>query len=186
MPAACLLAGYGVASLVNLAKRLAGWKMIAATGVVGLIVLNMAWIETRYLGYEHLYYNSLIGGLKGMQQRDVDATDYWAGSYRQGVQWLNYNAERDAQVHVAIAPWIVKLSAPIWLRSDITVIEEPIVKLRVGQGYPVYVMFITRPGWYNSIATYCMQNLKPVHQVDVDGATILVIYKLENATEIAN
>ncbi len=184
VPAACLLAGYGGASLVNLAARFAGRKMLAAAVLALLIVLNIGIIEARYFPYDYLYYNSLVGGLRGMQQRDADSTDYWGGSYRQGVQWLNYNAERDAQVHVAIAPWIVKLTAPIWLRADIGVIEEPVVKLKVEQGYPVYAMFITRPGWYNSIATYSVQNLKPVHQITVDGATILVIYKLEDTKGI--
>ena len=121
-----------------------------------------------------------------MQQKTTDTTDYWGGSYRRGMQWLNYHAERDAQLHVAIAPWIVKLTSPIWLRSDISVIEEPVVKLKVEQGYPVYVMFITRPGWYNSVAQYCVQNLKPVYRIQVDGATIMVIYKLDSAAGIPN
>ena len=186
VPAACLLAGYGGASLVGLATRLTGRKGLAAAGLVALLVLNLAWIEARYFSYEHLYYNSLVGGLGGMQRINPDATDYWGGSYRQGGQWLNYNAEREAQVHVAIAPWIVKLTAPLWLRSDIGLIEEPVVRLKVEQGYPVYVMFITRPGWYNSIATFSVQNLKPVHQITVDGATILVIYKLDDPKGIPN
>jgi hypothetical protein len=182
VPAACLLAGYGGASLINLVARFPTRKMIVSAGIVFLIVVNIGVIEARYFPYDYLYYNSLVGGLKGMQQRDADSTDYWAGSYRQGIQWLNYNVEQNAQVHVAIAPWIVRLVAPIWLRSDIGIIEEPVVNLKINQGYPVYAMFITRPGWYNTIANYASQNLKPVHQIDVDGATILVIYKLENAT----
>lgn len=186
VPAACLLAAYGGATLVHLAARLTRQKILAAAVLVLLICSNVAWIEARYFPYDYLYYNSLVGGLKGAQQTFSDATDYWGGSYRQGVQWLNSNAERDAQVHVAIAPWIVKLTAPIWLRSDIGVIEAPVVRLKVEQGYPVYAMFITRTGWYNSIATYASENLKPVHQIAVDGATILVIYKLTDPTGIPN
>ena len=186
VPAACLLAAYGAASLANLVARHSGRKMLAAVALALLIVLNIAEVEARYFPYDYLYYNSLVGGLGGMQQKTPDTTDYWGGSYRQGVQWLNYHVERDAQLHVAIAPWIVKLTSPIWLRSDISVIEEPVVKLKVEQGYPVYVMFITRPGWYNSIAAYCAQNLKPVYQIQVDGATIMQIYKLNSAAGIPN
>jgi 4-amino-4-deoxy-L-arabinose transferase-like glycosyltransferase len=180
VPAACLLAAYGGTSLVNLAARSGGRKMIAAGVLLLLIVFNIAAIEARYFPYDYLYYNSLVGGLGGAQRISSDATDYWGGSYRSGVQWLNYNAERDAQVHVAIAPWIVKLTSPIWLRSDMGLIEEPVVRLKVEQGYPVYVMFITRPAWYNSMAVYVTQNLKPVHQIAVDGATSLVIYRLDD------
>ncbi len=187
LPAACLLAAYGGIQLVNFAASRTGKKMLAAGVVALLLAVNIGVIEAQYFPYEYLYYNSLVGGLKGAQQITPDnATDYWGGSYRPGIQWLNYNAPRGAQLHVAIAPWIVRLAAPIWLRSDIGLIEAPVVKLKVEQGFPVYVMFITRPGWYNSIAAYCVQNLKPVHQIAVDGATILVIYKLGNAPGIPN
>ncbi len=182
VPAACLLAGYGGASLIQLAVRFPNRQAFATVGLVALILLNIGWLEARYFPYDYLYYNSLVGGLSGMQQRDPDATDYWAGSYRQGIQWLNYNAAGGAQVHVAIAPWIVRLVAPIWLRSDLGVIEEPVIKLKLDQGYPVYVMFITRPGWYNTTANYAALYLKPVHQIAVDGAPILVIYKLDAAS----
>lgn len=209
VPAACLLASYGGSSLVNLSARVTGQKTIPrkpsgggshrrldsgaargdlrlAVSLILLLGLNVGAIEARYRSYEHLYYNSFVGGLKGMQQRDSDATDYWGVSYRQGIHWLNYNAERDAALHVAIAPWIVRLTAPIWLRSDVTLIEEAAIKRKLESGYPVYVMFITRPGWYNSIATFSVQNLKPIHQITVDGATILVIYRLETAHQTAS
>lgn len=184
VPAACLLASYGGSTLVNLSARITGRKTIAAVGLVLLLGLNVVAIEARYRSYEHLYYNSLVGGLKGAQQRNSDATDYWGVSYRQGMRWLNYNAERDAALHVAIAPWIVRLTAPIWLRSDITLIEEPAIKRKLEAGYPVYVMFITRSGWYNSIATFSIQKLQPVHQITVDGATIMVIYRLESVPPV--
>ena len=41
-------------------------------------------------------------------------------------------------------------------------------------------MFITRPDWYNTTATLCVQRLRPVHAIAVDGATILAIYRLDN------
>ena len=186
VPAACLLAAYGGATLVKLAARFKVRQAFAAATLVLLVVVNIAEIEARFFPYDYLFYNSLVGGLKGAQQISSDATDYWGGSYRQGVQWLNYNVERGAQVHVAIAPWIVKLTSPIWLRGDIGLIDEPVVKLKVEQGYPVYVMFITRPGWYNNIANYATQKLKPVHQITVDGATVLVIYKLDDPKGIPN
>ena len=42
----------------------------------------------------------------------------------------------------------------------------------------VYIMFVTRTGWYTDIAKYCVQNLSPVHQVLVDGFPVLQIYRL--------
>ncbi len=178
VPAACLLAAYGATMLIQLASRFT-FRTAAAAAVALLIVVNIGAIEARYFGYEYIYYNSLVGGLSGMQRLVPDTTDYWGSTYRQGVQWLNYNAEGGAQLHVAIAPWIVRLTSPIWLRSDIGLIEEPVINLKVDQGYPVYVMFITRPDHYDTTATLCVQQLKPVHQITVDGATVLLIYRLD-------
>lgn len=183
VPAACLLAAYGGSELV---QRVSGvrYRTLAVGAVALLVIVNVGLIEARYFPYDYLYYNSLVGGFKGAQAKLPDTADYWAGSYRQGVQWLNYNVEDHAQLHVSIAPWIVRLTAPIWLRQDIGLIEEPVVRLKVDQGYPVYVMFITRPDWYDSAAKYSVQNLKPVHQITVDGAPILLIYKLDATKEI--
>ncbi len=184
VPAASLLAGYGGASLVDLvAKGRFCKKRLFAVGLLLLMVCNIGSIILRYHPYEHCYYNSLVGGLSGAQSkyRLPDATEYWASSYRQGMRWLNVHASLDSALYVPIADWVVRLTAPIWLRKDIKVIPETSVKSMLVAGRTVYVMFITRTNWYNQLATYCSQRLRPVHQIIVDGAPILQIYRLNPA-----
>lgn len=184
LPAACLLAAYGGAwSVESLSKRRPDRRWVWVT-VLGLLVSgNIAWVFARYAPYEHLYYNSLVGGLSGANRQHSmpEATDYWASSYREGVRWINANAARDVALHVPVAPWLAELTAPIWLRKDIGVIPGESVEHSLDLGRSVYVMFITRVGFYTPIAKYCVQQMSPVHEILVDGLPILQIYRLTNA-----
>jgi hypothetical protein len=184
LPAASLLAAYGGASLVEyLAQNQPIKKMMWSTGLVLLIVANVGNIVLRYDPYEHLHYNSLVGGLWGAhsQYRFPEATDYWASSYRQGMEWINTNAPRNAVLYTPIADWVVNLTAPIWLRKDIGIVSAPALRETLASGRAGYVMFVTRTNWYNSIAKYCAQQLHPVYEIIVDRIPILQIYRLTSA-----
>jgi 4-amino-4-deoxy-L-arabinose transferase-like glycosyltransferase len=181
LPAACLLAAFAASYLVAWVRE--RWPArrrltIAALGV--LVTVNTAMAFTRTAPYQHLYFNSLVGGLVGANRKHgmAEATDYWATSYREGMRWLNQAADRNAPLHVPVAPWLVDLTARIWLRPDITVVAPEAVRPSVLADRPVYVMFVTRAGFYTPIAKYCIQNLAPVHAIVVDGLPILQIYRL--------
>jgi len=148
--------------------------------LLGVMVWNIGGGLIRYHPYEPLYYNSLVGGLTGarMKYGFPEATDYWASSYRHGAAWLNANAPEGAFLYVPVAPWVVTVAAPIWLRTDIRVIPRYDLVPRLSSGRAVYVMFITRRGWYDAVATYSERALKPVHHVDVDGLPVMKIYRL--------
>lgn len=181
LPAVCLLAAYGGASIVEWAsKRQPNKRWVWPAGLVLLVVVNIASIEARYFPYEYLYYNSLVGGLSGAnrEHKFPEATDYWGSSYRKGMSWLNANAEPNAVLYTSIADWIVRLPAPIWLRKDISLIPAEAVSESLQTGRTVYIMFITRVGWYDYIARGCEERLIPVHEIAVDGVSILKIYRL--------
>jgi len=181
LPAVCLLAAYGGTSIVEWAsKRQPKKSRVWTGGLVLLVVVNIASIATRYSPYEYLYYNSLVGGLSGANREYAfdEATDYWGASYRSGIRWLNVNAERNAVLYTPIAEWIVRIPAPIWLRKDISVIPAETIGDSLAAGRTSYIMFITRASWYNIIATDCVQRLSPVHEIVVDGVSILKIYRL--------
>ena len=44
---------------------------------------------------------------------------------------------------------------------------------------PVYLMYITRPGWYPAEVRDYDARLQPVHQITVDGGVILKILRLK-------
>ncbi len=123
------------------------------------------------------YYNFLVGGLKGAQERGFpQATDYWGSSYRKGVEWLNAHADRDAEVFVGVGQHILQPLAPVWLRPDLT--------FRLKKNYSVpsdarasYVMYITREERYASKLREMDDELTPVYSIAVDGGVILKIIK---------
>ena len=142
--------------------------------------MNGLYINLNYHPYEYIYYNSIVGGLAGAHNdyKFPEATDYWATSYRQGMAWLNENAEPNAYLTTTIAEWIVELTSPIWLRQDIKVVPEEKIHDPESFSQPIYVMFITRESFYTPLTIRCLQQLSPIHQIDVDGIPILLIYKL--------
>jgi hypothetical protein len=73
--------------------RTAGRLALAATGV---LLLSSVRLMAQLHPYEYTYYNRLIGGVHGAHQR-IYETEYWATSYREGVQRLEgYLRARDA------------------------------------------------------------------------------------------
>jgi len=70
-------------------------------------------------------YNQRTGGLHGARDsfRESGASDDWASSYRQAMEWLNGHAPAGSHVAALIAPWNVEISDPVLLRPDI----EPVV-----------------------------------------------------------
>lgn len=58
--------------------------------LIGLVVLNAALITYYYVAmhpYQYIYFNELIGGLKGAQGRYE--MDYWGATYKEASQWLS-------------------------------------------------------------------------------------------------
>jgi hypothetical protein len=184
VPAAALIAGYGAAEGV---KQLAGrrkrvLKWILNVSVLLLIGLNILQITRTFHPFQHLYYNRIVGGLSGAAKifGENEATDYWGVSYRQGIDWMNGKAVSGAVLYVPVAEWLVQLPAELWLRPDVALAGHDFAdSLRESQ-QPVYVMMITRPGFYDEIAVHCVENLEPEHQIVVDQRAVLQIYLLDN------
>ena len=181
VPAAAVIAAIGAAELVQwIVRTNQHIKVLAHAVVLGLILLNVVQININYYPYEYIYFNEFFGGISkaGNIFKAGETTDYWAVSYRQGIQWLDENAEQHAHLYVPVAGWLVQLTAPLWLRSDIKVVSSQDVGSIYTSDAPVYVMFVTRPDFYDKVAQDCLHNLKPEHQVLVDHVPILLIYHL--------
>jgi len=181
LPPAMLLAGYGAATLVRwLSRDRPRWKLVMGLTVLLLLGINTANLLARYYPYEYIYYNSLIGGLSGARQvfGQSEVTDYWASSYRQGLEWIDQNAPSGSSLQAPVANWLVQITRRVWLRPDIQVVSSDQQDGTFKSSHPVYVMFIDRPGFYTNLARYCTQKLKPVHEIDVDGVPVMWIYLL--------
>lgn len=73
-------------------------KLFAATFLtlyLSSIALDMATLHP----YEYTYFNRAYGGLKAAHQKQE--TDYWGLSLKEGMEWLNQNAESNSTILVA-------------------------------------------------------------------------------------
>ncbi len=133
-----------------------GVKVVLLTGLIGLVYLPVLSSIVRLHPYEYVYFNSLVGGLKGAQHqtRTSYAGDYWGISYREGLLWLNRNAVSNAVLIVPIYGHLFKLYS---LREDLRFMNfgQYKEKLRSVEGLsrlakrePVYVMYVTRKEAY--------------------------------------
>ena len=183
VPAACILAAYGGVSLVNfLARKTILSPKVVAPILIALIVANLLYIHTHYFPFQNVYFNTFVGGLTGAHTKldFPEATDYWASSYRQGMNWLNDNAENNAHLYVSFAPWLIDITEEAWLRDDIQVVKEDYFHSEADGSSPVYIMFVTRTRWYNRIVKQVEEQFVPVHEIIIDGTPILKIYRLES------
>jgi len=180
VPGAALIAGIGAAYVVKLLGKQNIRRTISiAVIIILLVTINTGLIIKKFGTYQYIYFNSIYGGLPGGKRifGPDEATDYWGSSYREGMKWLNENAENDAKLYVPVAGHIVNLVESIWLRDDIQMINLEEYNEIVGLGKPVYIMFITRPSFYDQIVDDCLLTLHPEYSINVDDVTILDIFK---------
>lgn len=182
VPAAALIAGFGVSRLVQiLTKNRIHLTQAMRAGVLLLLMVNLVQINLTFYPYLDIYYNTFVGGLAGARDKYLggEATDYWAASYRQGMEWMNNNAPSDASITALIAPWIIDISGPVFLRPDIKIISQlPYFNVMNQSIDPYYLMFITRAGFYQDEINYVIKHGTLVYQVVVDHVPILVIYQM--------
>ncbi len=176
IPPLAILSGIGTATILGLLKKRL-YRFIA----IGLIVLGFSFNIYRLISIhpnENVYFNFLIGGLKGAKERNIPSWgNTFGAAYREGIIWINKNAEPGSSVVMAhgLMPNIPK----IWLRSDLNFTNS----LRSGylrQGE--YAISLTSEGTDDSsyYDTYLSKFMKPVYEVKVDGVDILEVWKNDN------
>lgn len=116
--------------------------------------------------YEYVYFNRFTGGLEAAyEQYDQD---YWGLSLREGMEWLNANAQPNSSISVGGQPYLAQMYAdPNFTFLDI---EED---LRYGKK--------GKPDYYLSMHYLNLQNVFPdcpiVHQVTRKSVPLATIKK---------
>jgi hypothetical protein len=195
VPALCILSGLGVNAgmdfLIDKSRHLISLRInrIIAAGLVisGFTSIVVSIIDIH--PYETTFFNRAIGGLAGAQRIKLPggrvgipgAEDYWGNSIRNGIRWINKNAEAHSYLALTYGEHIVVHSKE--LRDDLTLIKGKDFSMGVlteGQERPLYVMILLSYwlNMYNEINQYCYKNLTPVYTIKAQGAPILFIYKL--------
>jgi hypothetical protein len=189
LPAIAILVGLGgglVVERLRLADRPRARVAVAVALPLVAFGPTLVW-NVRHHPDELLYYNALIGGLRGAHARGLaDANDYWASSYRRGLAWIDANAGPDSFLVVGVGEHVVEAVADVRLRGDVRLLSlvETVKKLarREPFGRPdqnVFLMYVTRPAFYNELVLSAERGLTPVHEITADGVPILKIFRLQ-------
>lgn len=161
--------------------------VVATVSAIPIALTALATIASH--PFETAYWNVFVGGLSGARARNIpQACDYWAASYRLGLEWIDANVPPRSVLLVPIAGHAVQLVAPLRLRPDITFVPYPRRPAAVGAErlrrtqfvaarVPVFVMFVPRHDWSTELDADCMLRLKPVHAWMLDRAPVLLIYR---------
>jgi len=115
--------------------------------------------------YEYIYYNSLVGGVKGAFRHYE--LDYWATSYKEAAKYLNEVAQVDASIGVVGTDLIFKPYA----RPDLHV--HYFNGVDGGEGFD-YVVISSRA---NNDLAIC-PDAKVVKTIERDGAVLTVIKQI--------
>jgi len=172
--------------LVSLLKNKAAGRALAGS-LLAIPFLTWSVTMIKIHPHELVYFNFLPGGAAGVERKCHDcglATDYWGSSYRQGIEWLNANAERDAIIVAPMAGHIVKAVQPMWMRPDLRLVvpqhksdrflRDLLHGVRPGEAY---VMYVTRKRAYGDLIRRVDMQGKLEHAISVDGVPILKIMK---------
>jgi len=174
VPALAILAGVGAHYMVSTIGR--KWKVssTAVSLVVVLAFVPLVFTMWRIHPNQNVYFNPLIGGLEGAKKEDIPSWgNSFGAAYRQGVAWINENAESDA--HVVYAHELIPNIPTIWWRQDLVV-------------WNVYRSGFLQSGEYAITLTYDGTKsrsyydaylelfVEPSFTVDVDGVSILKVW----------
>ncbi len=185
LPALCLIAAFGAQQIIILLKRSLPLNLsfVCSPIICALLVLPSIFWSVKNNPYQYVYYNSLIGGLGGAQQKNMpESCDYWAVSYREAINWLNEHAEKDSTLYVAFAEHTVFYSK-LWLRPDISLRSisklTPEILRSNDTGLPTrYLLYTPRkrhmPVWLRS---FPIKELEKLYAIQIDNGLVVSIYK---------
>ncbi len=169
-PPIVIIAIYGIRSLWKWLSSLPIRNSIIKWAFVGLVVFGLAEPITfmvRNHPHENVYFNLLVGDRSQVRSRyDLD---YWGLSYKQAVDYILEEDERDWFTIYAPTPaglYYIQYMLPEHMRSRIGIVGSPY--------WADYFMSDYR--WHPQDYPY----QKKIYSITVEGAEIMVVYKLRD------
>ena len=185
IPALAILSGIGASAIVAwLHSYIVKNKLLNHLAIKPLfllqllIILSFLPITLKLISLhpnESIYFNSIIGGLKGAKDKNIPGWGNSLGStYRQAVKWFNEHVEPNAKLALI---YELRSNIPsIDLRPDINFSNQFRSSLeRKGE----YIIGVTHEGASEDRfhRKYLERFLIPVHEIIVDDVAVLKIWK---------
>jgi len=171
LPAMALLAGLGA---YQISKWFSKGRIISL-----FLILIFIWpisILFKLHPNENVYFNFLIGGLKGAQSKNFPSWgNSFGNAYLQGINWINVNAEKGAKLSLIQG---TRLNVPpILVRKDIDFSGIHWSGINRGGEYLMELTFNDTTKEFHYAWEYVDKFLDPVYELKVDGVSILKIWK---------
>jgi hypothetical protein len=176
-PGFCLLVGLGLDSLLGWIEagrlfqgttRIRRIVRIACMGAVfGYMGLGLVWIHPYYNAYLNEVTNALLE-----RAEDLFEVEYWGQSYKEGAEWLNLNAEPDADIYVGLNKQI----ADRYLNRKSRELNEHSLPEFEDPGRVAYFMVITRKAVYRESIEHIVRSFEPVFSIRRQKGTLLHVY----------
>lgn len=174
IPAMAVLAGVGAFGVLKIAKK-KNFIYVFIILVIAFSYTLSAFGLYKIHPNENVYFNFLIGGLKGAKEESIP---FWGNSfgaaYRQGIVWINHNLPYEAKISYAreLLPNIPML----WLRPDLKLHNSfRSGYLKKGE-YVIGLVYqgVEKTSYFDK---YLDSFLEPVYEVKVDDVAILKVWK---------
>jgi hypothetical protein len=160
-PPLFILAGLGIDSLMTLARSTPARLVL----VMGMVFPGV-YAAVQLHPYQYIYYNNLVGGVQGAF-RNFEL-DYWNTSFREGMLYLNGNAEEGATIVVIGARPIAREYA----RPDLLITGPDALESLQDQTF--YMLASTRA---NKDQSLCKES-ETVFAVERAGGTLSLIKRI--------
>lgn len=182
IPALAIMAGIGASQIVTwlhgyLSKLNKSSGHLAIKPLQILVLLLFLPITFKLIEIhpnENVYFNPLIGGLKGAKEHDFPGWGVSFGApYREAIDWINKNAEPGAKL--TLGSEILSNIPGVFIRPDIEYKSNRSGYLQQGE----YVISLRFQGTDNRsyFDMYLDRMIDPLHEITVDGVPILKIWK---------
>jgi len=170
-PGFCLLVGLGMEILFRKTEEKFGnyFPIVLSCVLWGFSLFQII----RMHPYEGAYLNEVTNILIPKEPERYFSVEYFAQTYKEGSNWLNTHAEKEAEIYVPVfGPWANQY---LIHKSTVGHISEFVDTTK-----PRYLMYLTKVSKYNDLIRLAESNYEPVFEIKRQNATLLKIFKNTN------
>ena len=169
-PFICLLAGMGVWTIGELAKRVRLEKYFYSLFAC-LLALTVYFSIVKIHPYQSSYYNEIVGGTGGAQKMGLE-TESWGNAYLGVLPWMNDHADKTFWIYMADIEPRILWGFDLYKQDGLL---KPSVKFGSRQNSD-YLVLLIRQGFFNEEMWKVYRTQKPVFSVRLSGVDLVSIY----------
>jgi len=178
LPGLCLAAAVGFDAVLEWIARIPtlerSGRLVRAVTIAcaAAAFASVAAEVVRIHPYQNAYLNVVTNAWIAGNAEDVFEVEYWGQSYKEGAEWLNGHAERDADIYVGHGPDL----ANHYLTTRSRRLTEETWPEFESQSRHAYLMLMTRKALYGPAITRVMRGYEPIFEVRRQKGTLLKLY----------